>query len=268
MNGVLVSWAVTRGPSANPRGSAARGADGRSSARLRHFRRADPQRRVRRRYRDSLGIYDLLARQRRSRRSREERRDQVRRAWRTHARRLGVGAHAHEREARELAAHQGARRIRRGRRQPDVALPEVGQHGAARACRSRNARRPRRNKARKRKPRSALSCRRSFARSPTRRRRARTGSTSSNTTAIGWSLPSPAARARLYTRSGLDWTDKFAPIVADAGRLRCKSALLDGEAVVLDEKGVSQFPALVSALEKRRPQRDRVRRLRPAVARR
>jgi bifunctional non-homologous end joining protein LigD len=58
--------------------------------------------------------------------------------------------------------------------------------------------------------------------------------------------------ARLYTRSGLDWTSKFAAIAGDAARLKCKSALIDGEAVVLDEKGVSQFPALVSALESRR----------------
>ena len=58
--------------------------------------------------------------------------------------------------------------------------------------------------------------------------------------------------ARLYTRSGLDWSDKFGPIAADAAKLTCRGALLDGEAVVLDDKGVSQFPALVSALENRR----------------
>jgi bifunctional non-homologous end joining protein LigD len=61
------------------------------------------------------------------------------------------------------------------------------------------------------------------------------------------------ASAKLYTRSGLDWTEKFAPIARDAARLECESALIDGEAVVLDEKGVSRFPALVAALEKRRP---------------
>ena len=60
------------------------------------------------------------------------------------------------------------------------------------------------------------------------------------------------AEARLYTRSGLDWTQKFAAVARDAGALECRSALIDGEAVVLDAKGVSQFPALVAALEHRR----------------
>ncbi len=60
------------------------------------------------------------------------------------------------------------------------------------------------------------------------------------------------ATAKVYTRSGLDWTGKFASVARDAGALKCQSALIDGEAVVLDEKGVSQFPALVAALEQRR----------------
>ena len=58
--------------------------------------------------------------------------------------------------------------------------------------------------------------------------------------------------ARFYTRSGLDWSKKFAAVAADASLVKCRSALIDGEAVVLDEKGVSQFPALVSALENQR----------------
>ena len=53
-----------------------------------------------------------------------------------------------------------------------------------------------------------------------------------------------------YTRSGLDWSRRFPGLTADAAALNCRSALLDGEAVVLDEKGVSQFPALVAALER------------------
>ena len=59
--------------------------------------------------------------------------------------------------------------------------------------------------------------------------------------------------AKLYTRSGLDWTEKFRPIADEAGLLKAKSGLIDGEAVVLDSKGVSQFPALVAALERKRP---------------
>lgn len=55
--------------------------------------------------------------------------------------------------------------------------------------------------------------------------------------------------ARVYTRSGLDWSPRFPGLVAAARRLPCTSALLDGEAVVFDDKGVSDFPALVAALE-------------------
>ncbi len=65
-------------------------------------------------------------------------------------------------------------------------------------------------------------------------------------------LATAGASAKLYTRSGLDWSAKFAAIARDAAGLKCKSALIDGEAVVLDANGVSAFPALVSALEQRR----------------
>lgn len=58
--------------------------------------------------------------------------------------------------------------------------------------------------------------------------------------------------ARLYTRTGLDWTQKFGAIAADAARLKCKSALIDGEAIVMNAKGVSDFPGLVAALEQHR----------------
>ena len=55
--------------------------------------------------------------------------------------------------------------------------------------------------------------------------------------------------ARAYTRSGLDWSEKFAPLVADAGNLKLRSALLDGEAVVLDDSGRSNFQALQNAIK-------------------
>ncbi|WP_231639128.1 DNA ligase D [Sphingomonas profundi] len=54
---------------------------------------------------------------------------------------------------------------------------------------------------------------------------------------------------RAHTRSGLDWTDKFAPVVADAATLDVSSALLDGEAVVLDAEGRTSFQALQNALK-------------------
>ncbi|MDB5724948.1 MAG: ligase, partial [Novosphingobium sp.] len=55
--------------------------------------------------------------------------------------------------------------------------------------------------------------------------------------------------ARAYTRSGLDWSDRFAGIVAEAAKLDVSSALIDGEAVVLDSDGRSSFQALQGALK-------------------
>jgi bifunctional non-homologous end joining protein LigD len=54
---------------------------------------------------------------------------------------------------------------------------------------------------------------------------------------------------RLLTRKGLDWTRKF-PNVADAvAKLPAETALLDGEIVVEDERGVSNFSMLQAALK-------------------
>jgi bifunctional non-homologous end joining protein LigD len=55
--------------------------------------------------------------------------------------------------------------------------------------------------------------------------------------------------ARAYTRSGLDWSDRFAGIVEAAARLKVRSALIDGEAVVLNADGKSSFQALQGALK-------------------
>ncbi|MBC8048639.1 MAG: DNA ligase D [Chitinophagales bacterium] len=55
----------------------------------------------------------------------------------------------------------------------------------------------------------------------------------------------------LYTREGHDWTGRF-PAIAQALRLlNLDGALIDGEAVVFDYKGLTDFPALVAALERR-----------------
>jgi bifunctional non-homologous end joining protein LigD len=54
--------------------------------------------------------------------------------------------------------------------------------------------------------------------------------------------------ARVYTRSGLDWSDKFPEIVEAARGLEIGSALLDGEIVALDERGRSSFSALQQAI--------------------
>jgi bifunctional non-homologous end joining protein LigD len=55
-------------------------------------------------------------------------------------------------------------------------------------------------------------------------------------------------RAHAYTRSHADWTDRFAPLARAAKRLPASSALIDGEAVVFDEHGISRFELLQRAL--------------------
>jgi bifunctional non-homologous end joining protein LigD len=62
-------------------------------------------------------------------------------------------------------------------------------------------------------------------------------------------LATGADGAVVYTRSGLDWTNRFPGLARAAFALPCRNALLDGEAVVFDEKGLSDFAMLVSALE-------------------
>ncbi|AMU96609.1 DNA ligase [Sphingopyxis terrae subsp. terrae NBRC 15098] len=54
--------------------------------------------------------------------------------------------------------------------------------------------------------------------------------------------------ARAYTRSGLDWSGRFAPLLTAVAALDVESALIDGEAVVLDADGRSNFQALQNAL--------------------
>jgi bifunctional non-homologous end joining protein LigD len=55
-------------------------------------------------------------------------------------------------------------------------------------------------------------------------------------------------RVRVLTRGGHDWTDRFPAIVAAARKLDVATAILDGEAVVLDEEGRPDFSALQQSL--------------------
>jgi bifunctional non-homologous end joining protein LigD len=54
--------------------------------------------------------------------------------------------------------------------------------------------------------------------------------------------------ASAYTRNGHDWSDRYPGIIAAARRLPCRSAILDGEVIVQDARGVSDFEALQAAL--------------------
>jgi bifunctional non-homologous end joining protein LigD len=55
-------------------------------------------------------------------------------------------------------------------------------------------------------------------------------------------------QVRALTRSGADWTDRFSGLAAAVAQLPASSAVLDGEAVVFDDAGVSRFEQLQTAL--------------------
>ena len=54
---------------------------------------------------------------------------------------------------------------------------------------------------------------------------------------------------RIFTRGGLDWSDRFAGIVEAARKLKLDGCLIDGEVVALDDGGVSDFGTLQNALD-------------------
>ena len=68
----------------------------------------------------------------------------------------------------------------------------------------------------------------------------------SSSTAIACSCGCEDGKARLFTRKGLDWTDKFAAIAKAAAKL--PDGILDGEVCALDHNGAPDFAALQAAL--------------------
>jgi bifunctional non-homologous end joining protein LigD len=57
-------------------------------------------------------------------------------------------------------------------------------------------------------------------------------------------------KAQALTRNGYDWSDKYQRIVEACAKLTCGSVLIDGEVIVQNEKGVSDFAALRAAIER------------------
>ncbi|QIA25746.1 ATP-dependent DNA ligase [Mesorhizobium sp. AA22] len=60
-----------------------------------------------------------------------------------------------------------------------------------------------------------------------------------------------AGGARILTRRGLDWTSKYRDLAASARTLGVESAIIDGEVVVVNEAGLSDFAALRKAITRR-----------------
>ena len=58
-------------------------------------------------------------------------------------------------------------------------------------------------------------------------------------------------QVRVFSRNGHDWSDRYPGIVRAAAGLRCKLAIIDGEAVVQDDDGRSDFESLEGRQNKR-----------------
>ena len=60
-------------------------------------------------------------------------------------------------------------------------------------------------------------------------------------------------RARLFTRKGLDWTHRMRALAETAAQLPVHTAVVDGEVVVLNEKGLTSFADLQAAFDEGAP---------------
>src|SRR3954454_20609547 len=66
-----------------------------------------------------------------------------------------------------------------------------------------------------------------------------------------------AGDIKVYSRTGLDWTEQFSSIAASAELLKANSAIIDGEAVVYGSGGLPDFQQLRRELGRRRSERVR-----------
>jgi ATP-dependent DNA ligase len=53
-----------------------------------------------------------------------------------------------------------------------------------------------------------------------------------------------ATGARLLTRRGIDWTNRYPTIAVAIAALACRSCLIDGEVVICGEDGIPVFDRL------------------------
>jgi DNA ligase D-like protein (predicted ligase) len=57
-------------------------------------------------------------------------------------------------------------------------------------------------------------------------------------------------QARAFTRRGLDWTSEYRRITDASAALKCRTAILDGEVIVQDKRGLSDFVGLRHAIHR------------------
>lgn len=61
---------------------------------------------------------------------------------------------------------------------------------------------------------------------------------------------------RLITKNGYDWTGRYIQLAGEAASIEAEKFIIDGEAITINEAGLSAFHALQSAVTSRRPSRD------------
>ncbi len=60
-------------------------------------------------------------------------------------------------------------------------------------------------------------------------------------------------KVKLFSRNGLDWTTRMASVAEALKTVQATSAVIDGEVVVLDEQGLSDFAKLQAAFDEKKP---------------
>jgi bifunctional non-homologous end joining protein LigD len=60
-----------------------------------------------------------------------------------------------------------------------------------------------------------------------------------------------AGKVRIFTKSGFDWADRMPTIAAAIAALPCEDAVVDGEAVMVGEDGLTDFFVIHSALARK-----------------